>query len=447
MRIGRSMAALVIVATVFSSQALSKECLLGSDRHLVRSEDGTPVQDDDVYSVEDARANCGKKTSFLDTYGLNRNVVSVTIGGTTHKFLPLALYDKTSASNCNRIKVRSACFNKPSDRNVVELYDQDTPSKGKVTFTFDGNGDPVEKYGEYALIRADFVYKRKKLQTSTRIHESVKGFQDKSSGRTQSCADPTSRLCLSNKEAVAENVALERLRVDRFLHIASNLVTVDRERFNRKFNGLAGMEAIIKEMLLSTELGTVSPYELSDATKGASALSFGARQLDIGGNDFAKEIFSANLGEFASNGYWAGRAEHRAFIYARQFQAPIQAHRVRQLYLMHDAMPALQDMMRTPSALDRLDDHHSTFLRQEAQHYAELRQRPCFRESPFLALVAIDRSNQRPKDLKAIKAKVAEMCSRGAPLIEIERTITQFYGDYTYRAVNIRKLIERRGLT
>lgn len=419
---------------------------MGSERHLVRNDDGTPVQDDDVYSVEDARAHCGKKTSFLDTYGLGRNVVSVSAGGATHRFLALALYDKTSAPKCNQAKVRSACFDPPAVRDgktVVALYDQDTPSKGKATFTFDANGNPVEKHAEYALIRADFPYRGKRLQIATRIRDSVKGFQE----TTKSCAHPASRLCLTNKEAVAENVALERLRIDRFLHVPSNAVTADRERFNRKFGALTGMQAIIKEMLLSTELGSVSPYELSDATKGGSALSFGARQLDIGGNGSAKTIFSANLREFAQNGLWAERREHKAFIYTPRFQAPIQGYRVRQLYLMHDAMPALQEMMRSASALDRLDDHHSTFLRDEAKRYAELRQRPCFRDSPFLALAAIDRNNQRPADLNDIKSAVAAMCSRGESLDAIEARVTRFYGDYTYRARNIRKLIERRNLT
>lgn len=450
MRIERSLAALAVIAAVFCSpHAFAKECLLGSERHLVLNDDGTPVKDDDIYSVEDAGARCGKKTSFLDTYGLKDNVVSVSIGGRTHKFLALALYDKNRAPKCNQIKVRNACFDPPTvkdGKTVVELYDQDTSSKGRVTFTFDAQGNPVEKSTEYALIRADFPYKGKRLQMAARIHESVKGFE----ASAKSCANPRTKkakeLCLSNKEAVAENVALERLRVDRFLHIASNLVNDDRTRFKGKFDGLSGMQAIIKEMLLSTELGSVSPYELSDATKGASALSFGARQLDIGGNTHAKAIFTANLKDYAQNPQWAERSEHKAFIYAPRFQTPIQGYRVRQLYLMHDAMPALQQMMREKSALDRLDDHHVTFLNEEAARYANLRTRACFKDSPFLALVAIDRNNQRPADYTTIVNTVAVMCRRGDSLETIEAEVTKIYGAYTYRARNIRKLIKARSL-
>lgn len=446
MRIARSLAAFAVIAAVFCSpHAFAKECLLGSERHLVLNDDGTPVKDDDIYSVEDAGARCGKKTSFLDTYGLKDNVVSVSIGGRTHRFLALALYDKTRAPKCNQIKVRNACFDPPAvkdGKTVVELYDQDTSSKGRVTFTFDARGNPVEKYAEYALIRADFPYKGKQLQMATRIHESVVGFQ----ASAKSCANPRTKLCMTNKEAVAENAALERLRVDRFLHIASSQVNDDRTRFKGKFDGLSGMQAIIKEMLLSTELGTVSPYELSDATKGGSALSFGARQLDIGGNTDAKAIFTANLKDYAQNPQWAERSEHKAFIYAPRFQAPIQGYRVRQLYLMHDAMPALQQMMREKTALDRLDAHHVTFLKDEAARYAALRKRACFKDSPFLALVAVDRNNQRPADYTTIVNTVAVMCRRGDSLETIETEVTKIYGIYTYRARNIRKLIQARNL-
>jgi hypothetical protein len=39
------------------------------------------------------------------------------------------------------------------------------------------------------------------------------------------------------------------------------------------------------------------------------------------------------------------------------------------------------------------------------------------------------------------------MCRKGKSLQDIEDRVTQFYGDFTYRARNIRELIRRRNLS
>jgi hypothetical protein len=424
----------------------AKECLLGSDSQVIRNEDGSVARDDDIYSVVNARASCGKKTSFLDTYKLDNNVISVPVGGATYKFLALALYDKTSAPRCNRIKVRSACFDPPAmhdGKMQIELYDRDTPSKQRVRFTLDRDGNPLERYPEYALVRAQFGVGRKRVFIPTRIRNGVSAFQE----AARSCAgNPDSKLCLSNKEAVAEGVALERLRADRFIQIAEPAANQDKDKFKARFAGVAGMQAVIQDMMVRTELGRLSPYELSDATKGGSALSFGVRQLDIGGNDTAKEIFSDNLDDFAKNAAWNGRKEHKTFIYGASFQNPIRNYRVRQLFLMHDAMPTLQDLMRTPAAEVRLDDHHRDFLRKEAARYQQLRSRKCFQQSPLLALMAIDRRNQVPADYQKILDTVADRCRQETPVPAIEDEVAGMYGDYTSRPKKIRELIRDRNL-
>jgi hypothetical protein len=420
----------------------ARECILGSDSQIIQDEEGTGVSDSDIYAVDGAGASCGKKTSFLNTYKLKNNIVTVTIGGIPRAFLALALYDKDSAPKCNQIKVRSACFKPPGDGRVgVELYDVDTPSKGRVVFTFDGNGKPIEKYPEYALVRAQFG--SKPVVVRTRIGEAVKTFQEKA----KSCAgDPDSKLCRGNREAVAENVVLERLRMERLASIGKPAVEQDYKKFNQRFSAVGGIEGIIQEMMMGTELGTLSPYELSDATKGRSGLSFGVHQLDIGSNDEAKAIFNKNRDDYARNPQWKDKRDHRTFIYGEAIKAPVQGYRVRQLFLVHDAMPTLQDMMRADAAMKRLEDDHRKFLRKGAETYAELRAKKCFQQSPFLALVAIDRRNQHPVDYDPIVDTVAARCEQRVPLPAIEDEITKFYGDYTKRADTIRALIRRKNL-
>ena len=441
-RFSRLCAGLFVVTTVLgATSAAANECLLNWDKENLRLEAVSgPVSgnDDDRYSVEDSGAICGKDTSFLDTYKLASNTISIAIGGQTHRFMPLAFYDKNRPHKCNQIKVRNACYRLTRNGNQTEivLFDQDVQSKGTATFSIDDGGRISGTHPEFALIRAEFGV-RNAVRIPARIRDRVNAFEK----NAKSCAaHKRSETCLSNKEAVAEATALERLRDERFWHIASRDVSGDWNQFNSKFGALTGMPRVIQMMMQANEIGPRSPYELSDATAGASALSFGVRQLDIGGNTVARQIFSANLKDFATNDAWSTRSEHKAFVYQQAFQAPILKYRVRQLYLMHDAMPVLQDLMRSATAKERLDGHHRDFLAEEARRYAQLRQRCMFKDSPFLALVAIDRHNQRPKDYEPILDTVAAACNRKT-LATVEDDVAAFYGRYRSRADKIRNLI------
>jgi hypothetical protein len=428
-----------------AKKSVPKECLLGSEERILNV-DGTPVKDDDVYLVVDAKASCGKGTSFLDTHKARKNIVPITVGGTTHSFMALALYDKKSAPKCNQVKVRSACFDPPALRDgktEIELYDKDTTSKQRVRFTFDKNGNPVEKHPEYALVRVNFIVGGNPVSMPTLIGEGLRVFRQ----NADSCKrTPRSDLCLSNQEAFAENVALERLRADRFTPIGKDDSKQDKERFKARFGGVSGMQAVIQEMFIGTELGRLSPYELSDATKDASGLTFGVRQLDIGANPHAKDIFSKDRRDYEQNAQWKGKEAHKKFVSDPKFLAPIRNYRVQQLFLVHDAMPTLQDMMRTATAMARMDEHHQEFLHDNAVDYGKLRAEKCFADSPFLALVAIDRRNQREVDYEKIKKKVATLCDSNTPLAAIEDEIADFYGKYRDRADKIRQLIQRKNL-
>jgi len=60
-------------------------------------------------------------------------------------------------------------------------------------------------------------------------------------------------------------------------------------------------------------------------------------------------------------------------------------------------------------------------------------------DSPFLALIAIDRRNQREEDYETkLRKRSRRFAARNTPVAAIEAEITNFYGKYTERADKIR---------
>jgi len=403
-------------------------------------------------SVPASTQTCGRGTSFLNTYRQGVNSVSVSAGGRTFRFLPLALYHKPDATHCDRIKIRNACYEiVQSPGNVsIRLFDRDTRSKGSAEFailrdghvsTFpDGRASGVHR--EFALVRSEYTTSAgNRIVIPDRITERIEAFKAKA----QSCAGAAarSRRCLSGLEAAAENIALERLRAERFANLSTEDVRRDRAEMARLIGAMGEDYKVIHEMMLRNELGPAkSPYGLADAGVENSGLSFGVRQLDIGrDNEDAERIFTENLAEFAAAPDWSRLAAHRRFVYSPSFRAPVRKYTVVQLALLHEAVPTLDKMMRTDRARRRYDAHHRKFLTQKARYYAALRKKCLFKEGPYLALAAVDRLNQLAKFHDRVLQKVSGHCRQRSPVQQAEADVAGSFGRYRYRSDNIRNIV------
>ncbi|UVF18834.1 hypothetical protein HPT29_020490 [Microvirga terrae] len=395
----------------------------------------------------DPAQSCGRKTSFLETYATSYSKISLDFNGERLVYMPLALYDKDKATKCNKIKVRSACFAityEPDGSIGITLYDKDTPSKGRATFEVKPDGSIVGMHREYALIRERYPTRKGSVVIPTRIRDRLATFK----ARARSClAQSRASLCALSLEAVAENTALERLRYERYPRtLTTNSVKADWVEFHEAFARLNGMPRVIDRIMRENEVGSTSPYEVSDATIDASALSFGVRQLDIGSNDEAKRIFTKNLAEYKRSSEWDNIVEVKDFVYQVKFQQPIRRYSVSELLLLHRAVPVLNNAFRLAAAKQRYNDHHERYLSDETAEYSRLRARCPFDQSAYLALVAIDRRNQAPRSYREILSKASEFCQKGLPIQQIEIEITKSYGKYVYRANNIRKIVRETGL-
>lgn len=437
--------ALLALAAVMPAHA---DCLLNWDKENLKLEQqaGTLMRDDEAYTRESAGATCGYGSSFLNTYSNPKSHLSLPIGPNTHRLIPLALYDKDQPHKCNRIKVRSACFQVISRSNesaTVRLFDKDAPGKGAATFVVSQDGTIKGMHREYALIHRDFNTRDgKTIVLPTRMRDRIAKFKEQARSCTRG---EKSKLCRSSLEAVAENAALERLRAERFVRtLDEREIGADWTAFHRSMGALRGVENIIQNIMVKNEVGSTSPYEVSDATIGGSGLSFGVRQLDIGANKDAKAIFTRNLADFSEAPDWRTRARQKRFLYGRSFQRPIRKYTVAQLLMLHESVPTLNKAMRSTNAQRRYNEHHKQFLAREARHYASLRQRCLFKDSPFLALAAIDRRNQTGSDA-AIVAKVERHCNDGTPVAQVEEEVLNEFGSFRKRAANIRDLITAEG--
>ena len=155
-----------------------------------------------------------------------------------------------------------------------------------------------------------------------------------------------------------------------------------------------------------------------------------------------RKIFGANIRAYSASPDWQSFAEQKKFVYGPHFMAPIRKYTVPQLLLMHQAISLLDVAMRAPQATARYDADYKKYLRDEQDRYANLRKRCPFKESAFLALVAVDRFNQSPELYEKIIEHARVRCAEKAPIGDIEKEIEQFYGRYIKRAENIREMIK-----
>lgn len=415
-----------------AAKARTDKCLLN---WTPRAGEDEPVASAGADSLAASKRVCGHGTSFLHTYGSARNLIPVPTGGKTLYLMPLALYPKDLDDDyCDNIKIRNACYRWSADRRSLTLSDPAVPADGEATFTVAENG-VTGLYQKFALIQID----------PKRITERVEAFQKS----TKSCqANPRSRKCRSGVEAAAENFALERLRQQRFPSIGD--WPGERKDLESALGPLSPTPSIIHQMMMANELGpNKSPYALTDAGVEYSGVSYGVRQLDIGGGaenkpePGAREIFLRNLGDFARRPEWRRLStRHRQFVTAPTFQQPVRKFTPLQLLMLHQAAPILNDAMRTPAAKQRYNAHHKKFLADETRHYAELRQRCLFKDSRYLTLAAIDRRNQNKKIFyPRILQKVSEDCRKSVPVSAAECDVHALFTIYQYRSDAIRDLL------
>lgn len=442
------------LAAMAAAPARTDRCLLNwVESDPLPEEQGEAAGGAPLVAAAPSAQACGRGTSFYNTYSDVRNSVTVSAGARTFQFMPVALYHKPSASHCDRIKIRNACYEilqppgETPGRNLsIRLFDRDTRSKGSAVFTIlrDGrlvtssDGRPTEIHREFALIRNG--------NTRSSIDARIKAFKAKA----QSCGGDRAKStrCLEGLEAAAEDLALERIRTERLPGLSDDQVRDDRAEMSRIVGSLGDDYKIVYEMMLRNELGPKkSPYELSDAGIENSGLTFGVRQLDIGStNKDAKRIFSRNLAEFAAAPDWASRERQRQFIYDPSFRVSVRKYTVVQLAMLHESVPILHKAMRTPAAKERYNAHHREFLIGETHRYAALRKECLFKDSPYLALAAVDRLNQLEEFYDTVRNKVAERCRKGSLVHEAEADVERSFSRYRYRSENIRDIVREQRL-
>jgi hypothetical protein len=447
-------AALAAVSPNALSAASTDKCLLDwVETEALPEEQSAAAGGAPVAAAAPSAQACGYSTSFYNTYNHARNSLTIQAGGRTFRFMPLALYHKPSASHCDRIKIRNACYeileppDGPAGRNLsIRLFDKDIRSKGSAIFTIlsDGrlvttsDGRATEIHREFALIRNG--------NARSSIGERIQAFKDKA----QSChgGGGESKRCLSGLEAAAENLALERIRTERLPGLSEEKVRDDRAEMGRAVGGLGNESMAIHDMMLRNELGPKkSPYELSDAGSANSGLTFGVRQLDIGSdNEDAESIFSRNLAEFAAAPAWARYGAHKRFIYGQSFRTPVRKYTVEQLAMLHQAVPILDNSMRTPAAKRRYNAHHRVFLDEEVRRYVSLRRQCLFKDSPYLALAAVDRHNQLKEFYDTVIRKVSAHCRKRSTVADAEADVARSFTRYDYRSKNIWDIVREYAL-
>jgi hypothetical protein len=451
-----STAAFIAVAlTARAAPAPTDKCLLDWVESELPSE-VRPAAGNSAPSASTTSQVCGYGTSFLNTYRHGKNSFAVSAAGQTFRFMPLALYNKLDSSYCDRIKIRNACYEiRSSEGNLsIRLYDKDLPDKGFADFAIMRDGHLVIRsdgrlsqiHREFALIRSEYTTTEggRSIVIPSRIDDRIVAFRNKA----KSCGGGAPKKCLSGLEATAENMALERLRSERFPRLPDPDVRRDLDEMDRFIGSVGQDRKIIHEMMLRNELGKgQSPYALSDASIENSGLSFGVRQLDIaGGDEAAERIFASNLADFETASDWNGLTPHKRFVYGPSFRVPIRKYTVAQLTMLHQAVPALQKAMRTEIARRRYNAHHSSFLTAERRRYAALRKQCLFKDSAYLTLAAIDRRNQNRKFYNTVMSEVAKRCRDGASTRDAEAAVAAMFGRYKYRSDSIEELVRDNNL-
>ncbi len=444
----RTVSVLFFLLILLLDQAMANSCLIGLYKNGFEADivDNPEFAGDVIQPASIDKPLCGKQMSFLDTYNQKNNIVRVEIAGTVHQLMPLALYRKNKNFKCNRIKVRSACFiikKRANGTVAITLSDKDTESKGEAEFIVEESGRIEGTYPEYALIKASQKNRNGKIilavaQITSQVEEFRKTMRTCSGG-----ANDTN--CKSALDAVAENWVLERLRYERFPHrLSQSEISDDWKHFRETQGYLNPIQRAIDEIMRRNEAGKTSPYELSDATKGNSGLSFGVRQLDIGVNDTGKRIFRANLAPYEVS--WRSvKTQSKDFVFGDRIIKPIRGFSPDELFFTHLEVPQMTPAMRSDEAKARYDAEHKRFLAEEAAKYSKLRQKCGFKKSPILALFAIDRANQTG-NTKAIEQIVKQGCDAGRSITDIEAAAIASFGGYSYRAKNIVEISKLNGL-
>lgn len=330
---------------------------------------------------------CGFETNFY--YGLNDALQTRLVNGKPFSFIPVYLHNKDykqqalSETRCYATNVVPACVtteNRP-DGGINVTLTRNRRGEGAVVIKVDRDHKI-----EYPAGNADLFIIPKTRSSFDALRERIRKYECRS------------RYCEHEKLYAVEWYLIDTLRIMRRIKLSNAEDKGDFLEFLRSVDAaLAGRKKVIHTFIIANEIGNTTPYGLIDAVIAESGLSFGAHQIDLGGNSTADiGVFRAAIDDAYGK---SESSEHKSLISrinAGVYYRPLRRFRVAELSTLYnlDWRP-MTIALRAPSARDRYNKKYIEYLEREDATYQNLvGSEAVVRRYPWTGFLLIDTKNQ-----------------------------------------------------